>query len=60
MFRTKKDAMDHILRYKTRLVAKVYSQVVRVDFNETFALMAKFTTLRIIITIGVAIDLETH
>ena len=37
VFRTKRDAMGHIVRYKARLVAKGYSQVAGVDFNETFA-----------------------
>ena len=60
VFRTKRDAMGDIVRYKARLVAKGYSQVAGVDFNETFAPVAKFTTIRTIVAIGAAMDLEMH
>lgn len=52
--------MGDIVRYKARLVAKGYSQVAGVDFNETFAPVAKFTTIRTIVAIGAAMDLEMH
>jgi hypothetical protein len=45
VFRSKHDASNNIIRYKTRLVAKGYSQVAGVDFDETFALVAKFITV---------------
>ena len=48
------------MRYKARLVAKGYSQVVGVDFNETFAHVAKFSTIRCILALGVMMDLEMH
>ncbi len=60
VFRTKRDASGHIMRHKARLVAKGYSQVEGVDFNETFAPMAKFTTIRCILAIGSTMDLEIH
>jgi hypothetical protein len=41
-------------------VARGYSQVEGVDFNETFALVAKFTTIRCMLAIGAAMDLEIH
>jgi len=60
VFRTKRDASGHIVRHKARLVAKGYSQVEGVDFNETFAPVAKFTTIRCMLAIGAIMDLEIH
>ena len=60
VFLTKKDASGHVVRYKARLVAKGYSQVAGVDFLETFAPVAKFTTIRCILALGAALDLEIH
>ena len=60
VFRTKRDACGTITRHKARLVAKGYSQVAGVDFNETFAPVAKFNTIRCVVAIGAALDLEMH
>jgi hypothetical protein len=60
MFRTKHDASDNIIRYKARLVVKGYSQVARVVFSETFAPVAKFITIRLILAIAAAMDWEIH
>ena len=60
MFRTKNDALGEIVRYKARLVANRYSQVARVDINETFVPVAKFITIRCILVLGTAMNLEIH
>lgn len=52
--------MGNVVRYKVRLIAKDYSQVISIDFNETFAPVAKFSTIRTIVTIEIAMDLEMH
>ena len=36
VFRTKKDALSEIIRYRMQLIAMEYFQVARVDSNETF------------------------
>ena len=41
-------------------MAKGFAQVHGVDFHETFAPVAKFTTIRCILAIGAAMDLEIH
>ena len=60
MFRTKKDALGEIVRYKARLIVNKYSKMARVDFNETFALVAKFITIRCIRTLGAAMNWDIH
>lgn len=60
VFKTKRDAAGEIVRYKARLVARGFSQVQGLDFNETFAPVAKFTTIRCIVALGAALDLEMH
>ncbi len=48
------------MRHKPRLVAKGYFQIEGVDFNETFASVAKFTTIRCMLAIEASMDLEIH
>src|SRR3954453_3466851 len=60
VFRTKRDAQGNVVRYKARLVARGFSQVEGVDFHETFAPVAKFTTIRCMLPIRAAMDLEIH
>jgi transposase InsO family protein len=60
VFRTKRNALGEVTRHKARLVAKGYSQIYGVDFNETFAPVAKFNTIRCILAIGATYDLEMH
>jgi len=55
IFRRKEDG-----RYKVRLVAKGYSQQRGVDFNETFAPVAIFTTLRVLLALVAESDWELH
>ena len=60
VFSTKRDVLGNVVRYKARLVARGFSQAEGVDFNKTFAPIAKFSTIRCIVAIGVAMDLEMH
>ena len=47
-------------KYKARLVAKGYSQVEGIDFGEIFSLVAKINSIRFILSIIVAFDLEVE
>ena len=47
-----------IEKYKACLVAKVYSQVERVDYGEIFSLVAKITSIEFLFSIAATYDLE--
>ena len=51
VFRVKKDADRNISKWKARLVVCVLMQVYGVDYFETFAPVAKFTSIRSILAI---------
>jgi hypothetical protein len=50
VFRNKQDEHEVITRNKIRLVAKDYSQVEGLDFNETFAPVARLESIRMLLT----------
>ncbi|KAK4685970.1 putative transposase, partial [Tremellales sp. Uapishka_1] len=60
VFKRKRGANGEIIKYKSRLVAKGYSQIPGVDFEETFAPVGRTTSLRIMLTIAASMDLEIH
>ena len=47
-------------KYKSRLVAKGYSQVEGIDFGKIFSPVAKLTSIRFLLSIGVAFILEVE
>ena len=60
VFCTKNNVLGEIVRCKVRLEAKGYSQVVEVDFNETFAPVAEFITIKCILALRAAVNWEIH
>lgn len=52
VFRIKKDSEGNIQRYKARLVTCGYSQKYGIDYNETFSPVAKFDSIRSILSIA--------
>ncbi|EOY13165.1 Cysteine-rich RLK (RECEPTOR-like protein kinase) 8 [Theobroma cacao] len=51
IFRTKFNLDGSVNKYKARLVVKGCSQLTKVDFGETFALVARFETIKMLIAL---------
>ena len=58
IFKRKLDSAGKVARYKARLVAKGFAQREGVDYNETFAPVLSYTSLRVVFAIVAALDLE--
>lgn len=52
VYKAKEEMKGKIEKYKARLVAKGYTQTARVDFDETFSLVAKMNIVRIVIALA--------
>jgi hypothetical protein len=60
VFKIKQGANGEVERYKAKLVARGFTQTYGVDYNETFALVAKFTSIRCIVALATLEDMEVH
>ena len=58
IFKVKRKADNTIDRFKARLVAQGYTQGQGVDFNEVFAAVACFATIRTVLALSTLLDLE--
>jgi hypothetical protein len=59
VFKIKQGANGELERYKARLVVRDFTQTYRVDYNETFAPVAKFTSIRCILALAALEDMES-
>lgn len=51
---------SQIQKYKARLVAQGYSEVAGIDYEETFAPVARFKSVRAVIALAVQLDLKLY
>ena len=56
VFKLKHNSDSSISRYKARLVAKGFYQQYKVDFKETFSLVIKPPTVRMILSLAIQFD----
>lgn len=60
VLKAKKDAAGNIVRYKARLVAQGFSQIGGVDYDDTYAPVAKLASTRAVIAMANRLGFEMH
>ena len=60
VFKMKYGADGKVERYKARLVAQGYSQEEGIDYNEVFAPVARYSSIRTVLAIANQMNLEVH
>jgi hypothetical protein len=60
VFRTKRGPDGEIQKYKARVVAQGFTQVEGIDYDETFAPVAKLSSIRTFLALAAELDLEVH
>jgi hypothetical protein len=60
VYRTKRATDEHVRRYKSRLVSKVFQQVHGIDYDETFTPVAKMDSIRLELSIAASKGWEFH
>jgi hypothetical protein len=58
VFKKKMNATGQVKKFKARLVVKGYSQVKGVNFDEIFSPIAKLTSIRVLMYLVIAFDME--
>jgi hypothetical protein len=60
VYKTKYASSGSVDRHKARLVAKGFSQVEGIDYNATFALVAKMNSIRLVLALAASHKWEVH
>ena len=60
LYKTKLNANNEISKFKARLVARGFSQIEGLDYNETFALVAKMPTIKLVLALASKMNWPIH
>lgn len=60
VFKTKVNADGVAVRHKARLVAKGFNQLKGIDYNETYAPVVRYTSIRFLLALAAKYDLLIH
>jgi len=60
IFKIKYGADDNIKKYKARFVANGFSQKEGIDYEETFAPEARYTSIRVVISLVAQMGWQIH
>ena len=60
VFRNKTDEEGNVIRNKAWLVAQEYSQMEEVDYDETFALVARMESIRILLALACQLKFKIY
>ncbi|KAE8242086.1 hypothetical protein A4X06_0g7253 [Tilletia controversa] len=60
VYKVKTDPEGRAIRKKSRLVAQGYTQVEGIDYDETFAPVARLSALRMMVTLAIQLGLRLH
>ena len=60
VFNIKYNSDGSVEKYKARLVIKGFKQVFGVDYDETFAPVARYESLKIVLAMATILDMEVH
>ena len=60
VYKINHDADGNIKKYKARFVARGFSQKEGIDYEETFAPLARYTSIRIILALAAVMKWKIH
>ena len=60
IYSIKRDLKGNIIRYKARLVVQGFFQIYGIDYTDTYSIVAKFVSIRMIFAVSVQLGLIIH